>query len=99
MPANDVMFKVGQLQCPLVNGVGCGHLLAPRMDQLNHLDGVGGSFSNWTGTLIRVTVLPNTDREAVADRVQKFLAADGQKPVPVSGQQLASSLKCHESRA
>ena len=98
MPANDVVFKVGQLQCPLVNGVGCGHLLAPRMDQLNRIDGVEGSFSNWTGTLIRVTVLPNTDREAVAERVQKFLAADGQNPVRVSGQELATSLKGHEWR-
>src|SRR5258708_6152782 len=32
--SHEVLFKVSQLGCPLVKGVGCGHLLAPRMSQI-----------------------------------------------------------------
>lgn len=96
--SHEVLFKVPQLGCPLVKGVGCGHLLAPRMSQINQIEGVSGTFSNWTGSLLRVEILPTADRETVAARVRTFLAADGQKPARVEGQELTALLSGVEWR-
>lgn len=97
-PARELVFQVEKLGCPLIQGVGCGHLLAPTLARIDDVDGVAGSFSNWTGSLIRVSVAPDADREAVAERVQALLAADQQEPVQFTGDDLVKRLNEEEWR-
>lgn len=96
--AHELLFKVAQLRCPLVIGVGCGHLLAPTMAQVNRIEGVSQSYSNWTGTILRISARPGADRDAVAERVLAFLAADGQDPGRVQGAEVATSLRNEDWR-
>jgi mercuric ion transport protein len=98
-PAREIVFKVANLGCPLVNGVGCGHMLAPALSQLDSLEGVSRSYSNWTGTALRISVAPKTDPAAVAERVRSFLAADQQNPARVNGDELIQILNDEQWRA
>ena len=97
-PTHEVVFKVAKLECSLVNGVGCGHLLAPAMARLDRVDGVARTYSNWTGTLLRVSVAPTADREAVAERAKTALAADEQQPTRIEGGVLNDVLKKEDWR-
>jgi copper chaperone CopZ len=92
-PAREIVFNVARLGCPLVDGVGCGHLLAPTLGEIDAMDGVTSSFSDWTGTLIRVSVAKTTHREAVAERVRAVLAASQQEPLRVAGDDLTRALQ------
>lgn len=96
--SKEVVFKVSKLECPLVEGVGCGHLLAPSLAQMDGIEGVMRSYTNWTGSELRVTIAPKADVGAVAERVRAFLMADEQAPVRVDGDALARSLKENEWR-
>jgi hypothetical protein len=91
--SKEVVFAVGMLGCPLVEGVGCGHLLAPILAQIDGIEGVARSYTNWTGSELRVTIAPSADRDAVAKRVHDFLAADQKAPRRLDGDALVESLK------
>src|SRR5437667_10592844 len=82
-PSRQMAFKVEKLECCLVSGVGCGHLLAPTLAKLDALDGVAHSYSNWTGTMLLVSVRPAADAQAVAERVKATLVADHQQPTRI----------------
>ncbi|MCI0332891.1 MAG: cation transporter [Planctomycetes bacterium] len=97
-PAREIVFKVARLGCPLVDGVGCGHLLAPTLGEIDSMEGVTRSFSNWTGALIRVSVAKTSDREAVAERVRAVLAANQQKPSRIAGDDLTRALQKEDWR-
>lgn len=98
-PEHEVVFNVERLGCPLVKGVGCGHLLAPTLARLDHIDGVSRSFSNWTGTRLRVSVAPTADREAVAARVRDYLRRQQYEPRRVEVNELAKALKGEDWRS
>ncbi len=97
-PAREIVFKVASLGCPLVDGVGCGHLLAPTLGEIDGIEGVTRSFSDWTGTLIRVSVAKTTHREAVAERVRAVLTAKQQKPLRIAGDDLTRALQREDWR-
>lgn len=92
-PAREIVFNVENLQCPAVNGVGCGSMLAPVMARVDRVNGVSRSFTNWTGTRLRISAAPGSDRNAVADRVGALLSADGRQPVRVEGSDFAQALQ------
>src|SRR3954468_19199391 len=91
-PAREIVFRVGSLGCTLVEGVGCGHLLAPLLAELDRADGVAHSSINWTGTRLRVTVAPAADRARVAAAGPALLADRGYAPVRLAGDELAKTL-------
>ena len=43
-PEHEIVFKVARMGCPLVEGVGCGHLLAPTLGEIDGVEGVGAVF-------------------------------------------------------
>lgn len=75
-----------------MKGVGCGSVLWPVLTRLNQIDGVSRSFSNWTGSRLRISVAPGADRSAVAERVRQVLAAQDRQPKPMGGTQLSKAL-------
>lgn len=89
----EIVFKVESLQCPAVKGVGCGSMLAPVLAQLDHVAGVSRSFSNWTGTQVRISTAPGVDRDGVAERVGSLLSRDQRQPVRVEKRQLSEVLR------
>ena len=92
-PAREIVFNVENLQCPAVKGVGCGSMLAPVLAGIDRLDGVSRSFTNWTGTRLRISAAPGADRNIVADRVGSLLSADGRQPVRIAGSEFAQVLE------
>jgi len=92
-PAREIVFNVENLQCPAVKGVGCGSMLAPVLARIDRLEGVSRSFSNWTGTRLRISAAPGVDRNTVAERVQALLSADGRQPVDVAGKEFTQALQ------
>jgi hypothetical protein len=95
-PARQVVFDVKGLECCLVNGVGCGHLLAPQLAALDRVPGVQKSFSNWTGTKLRIVVAPSADANAVADRVRDLLAESSHDATRLLGNDLAEALRIEQ---
>lgn len=91
--AREIVFNVENLQCPAVKGVGCGSMLAPVLARIDRVDGVSRSFTNWTGTRLRISAAPGADRTIVADRVGSLLSADGRKPVRVDGIEFTQALE------
>jgi hypothetical protein len=89
-PDKQIVFKVEGLRCPAVKGIGCGHMLHPVLASLDKLDGVEASSTNYTGTMIRVSVTSANDRAKVAEEVRKVLA--GNKPVALAGDDLKLAL-------
>ena len=77
----EAMFSVETLECPLVPGIGCGHLLAPIIGRINRIEGIERSFTNWTGDRIRIVAAKSADRDAAAERARTLLDADSRKPV------------------
>jgi hypothetical protein len=84
-PDREIVLKAEGLTCPAVKGIGCGHMLFPVLGRLDKLDGVTGSASNYTGTLVRVTVAAGADRAKVEEAVRKALAEDAGDAVPLTG--------------
>jgi hypothetical protein len=95
-PARQIVFRVEGLTCPAVKGLGCGHRLAPVLARLNKIDGVERSFSNRTGTLLRIAVAPSADRDKVAAAVREDLTRDNRKPVLLTGAELKEALEKEE---
>jgi hypothetical protein len=91
-PTRQVIFKVEGLTCPAVKGLGCGHRLAPVLARLNKIGGVEKSFSNRTGTMVRISVGPSADRDKVAAAVSEDLTKDSRKPVLLAGDDLKQAL-------
>jgi hypothetical protein len=92
-PAREIVFNVENLQCPAVKGVGCGSMLAPVLSQTDGLAGVSHSYSNWTGTRLRISAAPGADRDKVAERARALLSADGRNPIRVDGSEFAHALQ------
>jgi mercuric ion transport protein len=95
-PAREIIFKVENLQCPAVKGVGCGSMLAPVLSRMDRVPGVSHSFSNWTGTRLRISAAPGADRDAVAERVQSSLSGDGRQPIRLDENQLTQVLQTED---
>jgi hypothetical protein len=91
-PARQLIFTVEGLTCPAVKGLGCGHRLAPVLARLNKIEGVDKSFTNRTGTMIRIALASSTDRDMVAAAARAELAKDNHKPVPLAGNELQAAL-------
>jgi copper chaperone CopZ len=87
-PARQIVFKVEGLSCPAVKGIGCGHMLRPVLASLDKINGVEASSTNYTGTLVRISVTTAADRDQVAERVRKALAGKGGEPVALAGDEL-----------
>jgi hypothetical protein len=85
-PDREIVFKAEGLTCPAVKGIGCGHMLFPVLGRLDKLDGVAASASNYTGSLLRVTVAPGADRAKVEEAARKALAEDVGEAVPLTGE-------------
>ncbi len=62
------------------------------LEQLDKIDGVEASSANHTGTMLRVSVKAGTDRDKVAEAVQKRLAGDDRKPVRLRDPELKAAL-------
>jgi hypothetical protein len=97
-PTRQIVLKVEGLTCPAVKGLGCGHRLAPVLARLNKIDGVEKSFSNWPGTLLRISVAPSADRDKDAAAVREDLTKDNRKPVLLTGAELKQALEKEEWR-
>src|SRR5262249_26132575 len=82
--------KVEGLRCPAVRGIGCGHMLFPVLSSLDKIKGVRASSTNYTGTMIRVSVTSAAERATVADAVRKALAE--KKPVALLEDDLKTAL-------
>lgn len=92
-PARDAIFSIETLQCPAVKGVGCGSMLWPVLIRIDQIDGVSCSFTNWTGTRLRISVKSGSDPRAVAERVRAFLSADGRHPTALAGAKSTDGLR------
>jgi len=95
-PDKQIVFKVEGLRCPAVKGIGCGHMMHPVLSLLDKIDGVEASSTNYTGTMIRVSVTHAKDRTKVAEEVRKALA--GNKPIPLVGDELKTALRKEQWR-
>ena len=98
-PEREVVFNVERLGCPLVSGVGCGHLLAPALADIDRIEGVSRSFANWTGSRLRVSAARVAEREAVAARVGDYLATQQYGPSRVETNELGKALEGEEWRS
>jgi copper chaperone CopZ len=87
---HPIVFKVQGLTCPAVKGIGCGHRLAPVLERLDKIAGVRASSTNYTGTLIRVSLTTSSDRARVVAEVLEALADN--KPVVLEGPELQTAL-------
>lgn len=67
----QIVFQVEGLICPAVKGIGCGHMLQGVLASLDKIDGVQASSANYTGTMIRVSMTPATNRDKVIEAVRK----------------------------
>src|SRR5262249_17769511 len=88
----QIVFQAEGLTCPAVKGIGCGHMLRGVLASLDKIDGVEASAANYTGTMIRISVTPATDRDKVAEGVRKVLTAEGRKAVPLTSAGLKRAL-------
>jgi hypothetical protein len=95
-PARQIIFKVEGLTCPAVKGIGCGHRLAPVLDRLDKIHGVQASSSNYTGTMLRISVAGVADRAQVAEEVRKVLSEN--KPLALVGEELQTALRKEQWR-
>ena len=66
--------------------------------RLDELADVERSFSNHTGTLLRITPSPNVELTAVTNAVASVLEAEYRSPVSLSGEELAIVLRDEEWR-
>jgi hypothetical protein len=89
---SQLIFKVEGLTCPAVKGLGCGHRITPVLARLSKIEGVEKSFTNRTGTLLRISVAPSADRDKVAAAVREDLAKDNRKPVLLMGDDFKQAL-------
>lgn len=97
-PGRQIVFRVEGLTCPAVKGIGCGHMLIGVLGSLDKIDGVEASFANYTGTMVRISVTPGADRDAVAGRVRKVLTEGERKAVPLAGEEFQRALDREEWR-
>jgi hypothetical protein len=95
-PDKQIVFKVEGLRCPAVKGIGCGHMLRPVLASLDKIDGVQVSSTNYTGTMIRVSVASANDRAKVAEEARKVLAEN--KPIALAGDELKRALEKEQWR-
>jgi hypothetical protein len=95
-PDKQIVFKVDGLRCPAVKGIGCGHMLHPVLAALDKIDGVEASSTNYTGTMIRVSVTNGSCRDKVAEKVRKALAEN--KPVALAGDDFKLALEKEQWR-
>jgi hypothetical protein len=65
---------------------------------LDKIDGVGASSANYTGTMIRISVTPETDRDKVAERARKVLTEGDRKAVRLAGDEFKRALDQEEWR-
>ncbi len=92
-PSRELVFKVESLDCHLISGVGCGHLLAPLLWEVEKIDGVQRAYSNWTGTMLRISVAPASEPDAVAQRLHGVLIEQQFRPTRVTGDDLTRALR------
>jgi copper chaperone CopZ len=85
-PERQIVFTVKGLTCPAVKGIGCGHRLAPVLERVDKIDGVEASAANYTGTLLRISVKAEANREKVTAAVRQVLAENN--PVALAGDAL-----------
>jgi hypothetical protein len=97
-PDHQIVFRVEGLTCPAVKGIGCGHMLRGVLVSLDKINGVGASSANYTGTMIRISVTSETDRDQVAEAVRKVLTEEDRKVVLLAGDELRSALDREEWR-
>ena len=90
-PDKQIVFKVEGLRCPAVKGIGCGHMLHPLLAALDKIDGVQASSTNYTGTMIRITVTSVDDRAKVAERVREVLGEN--RPLALAGDDFKLALE------
>jgi hypothetical protein len=95
-PDKQIVFKVEGLRCPAVKGIGCGHMLHPLLAALNKIDGVQASSTNYTGTMIRITVTSVVDRAKVAERVREVLGEN--RPLALAGDDFKLDLEKEQWR-
>jgi hypothetical protein len=91
-PERQIVFKVQGLKCPLVRGIGCGHMLGPVLQRLDQIDGVEASSANHTGTLLHISVKPDANREQVANAVKADLTTDKRNPSRLAADELRKAL-------
>jgi hypothetical protein len=95
-PSKEMVFKVEGLRCPAVKGIGCGHLLYPVLASLQKIEGVRASWTNYTGTMIRVAVTTASNKDQAALEARKALSKH--RPVPLTGNDLEAALEKEEWR-
>ncbi len=97
-PDRQIAFRVEGLTCPAVKGIGCGHMLRGVLESLDKIDGVGASSANYTGTMIRISMTCETDRDKVAEAVRRVLTEENRKVVLLAGDELKHALDREEWR-
>jgi hypothetical protein len=91
--SSEIVFAVGGLTCPAVEGIGCGHQLGPVLQRLDSIEGVAKASANHTGTMIRVTLTSPNKLEEVAEIVAKDLVAENFQPQRINGDEAQNALE------
>lgn len=92
-PSRELVFSVEKLDCHLISGIGCGHLLAPLLWELQQIPGVEHAYSNWTGTMLRTSVAPSSQPAALAERLRRFFIDKQLNPTQLSDNELTRALR------
>jgi hypothetical protein len=90
---SEIVFAVGGLTCPAVEGIGCGHRLGPVLERLDSIEGVAKASANHTGTMIRVTLTSPNNLEELAEIVAKDLAVENFQPQRINGDEASNALQ------
>jgi hypothetical protein len=67
--------------------------------RLDKIAGVEKSWSNRTGTMLPVSIVPSADRDKVAEAVREILTRENGKPVLLAGNELEQALVREEWRS
>jgi hypothetical protein len=71
--ARELVINVEGLTCFAVKGLGCGSLIRPVLAQVEAIPGTEASWTNRTGTMLRISLAPTADRHQVIERLGEIL--------------------------
>ncbi|TAJ03269.1 MAG: hypothetical protein EPO68_17535 [Planctomycetota bacterium] len=80
-----VVLTSNAYMCGAADGLGCGLAIAPKLAEIDRLDGVASSGVSWDGRLFRIELAPGADGERVAAAVDAVLEGEACCVTPALG--------------
>ena len=71
-----VLLESESYRCGAAEGLGCGLALAPKLEELDALEGVAESSVSWDGCTFRIELLPGADPERVTSAAEAKLEGE-----------------------